>query len=59
MQIYEQWKNLFQYPNSIEILSIGAVFNGNSEYYYRSFYPHFYDYLIYMDNTTASHLIAP
>lgn len=49
---HTEWSDFF--GEGTKYLSIGAVFNGEPENYYRSFRPMLYDRIIYFDNTTAT-----
>ena len=49
---HTEWSDFF--GEGTKYLSIGAVFNGEPENYYRSFHPALYDRIIYFDNTTAT-----
>ena len=57
LQLYDAWFESIS--NEIEYFDIGAVYNGDPEYYYRKFNPIYFDYIIYFDSTTASVLLQP
>ncbi len=52
LQKHTEWNDFFS--EDTRYLSIGAVFNGEPENYYRNFHPGLYDRIIYFDATTAS-----
>ena len=58
LQSNEIWTSLFIFPKIVPILSVGAVYTGNPANYYATFYPRYFDYLFYLDNTSASHFIS-
>ncbi len=52
LQKHTEWNDFFSEDR--HYLSIGAVFNGQPENYYRNFHSDLYDRIIYFDVTTAS-----
>ena len=52
LQEYQIWQSTFS--NSLEYFDIGALYNSDPQNYYRVFNPIFFDFVIYIDRTSAS-----